>query len=148
MKLARQAKILELISREVVDTQEDLARRLKASGFKVTQATVSRDIREMKLTKTAGPDGKSRYAVRAEEEQGLGSKYIRALQNAFVSMDTAQNLLVIHTVQGMAMAAATALDEMQMKEVVGCIAGDNTILCATRSPEDALKVKEHIEKMM
>lgn len=148
MKLARQAKILELISHEVVDTQEELARRLEESGFKVTQATVSRDIREMKLTKTAGPDGKSRYAARSEEETGLGSKYIRALQNAFVSMDTAQNLLVIHTVQGMAMAAATALDEMQMQEVVGCIAGDNTILCATRSSEDALKVREHIEKMM
>lgn len=147
MKLARQAKILELISHEIIDTQEVLARRLNESGFKVTQATVSRDIREMNLKKKAGPDGKSRYAVRAEE-QGLGSKYIRALQNAFVSMDTAQNLLVIRTVQGMAMAAATALDEMQMKEVVGCIAGDNTIFCATRTSEDALKVREHIEKLM
>lgn len=147
MKLARQAKILELIGQEAVETQEELAKKLKQCGFQVTQATVSRDIRELKLTKRADKGGKSRYVAFQGEGNSMDNKYIRVLQNAFVSMDVAQNFLVIHTVSGMAMAAAAALDEMMLKELVGCIAGDNTIMCAAHSPEEAVRLMEQIEKL-
>ncbi len=148
MKLARHDKILELIEKEQIETQEELAKRLQAEGFQVTQATVSRDIRQLKLTKAAGPGGRSHYIFQQETKKELGSKYIQVLQNGFSGMDTAQNLLIIHTVSGMAMAVAAALDELQISDIIGCIAGDNTIMCATKSPEIAAEVKIKIEKML
>lgn len=148
MKLARHDKILELISSEQIETQEELARRLQAEGFQVTQATVSRDIRQLKLTKTAGANGRSHYIVQKETQQELGGKYIQVLKNGFSGMDTAQNLLIIHTVSGMAMAVAAALDELKIRDIIGCIAGDNTIMCATKSPENAEQVKIQLEKML
>lgn len=148
MKLARHDKILELISREQIETQEELAKRLQAEGFQVTQATVSRDIRQLKLTKTAGPNGRSHYIVQKEAQQELGGKYIQVLKNGFSGMDTAQNLLIIHTVSGMAMAVAAALDELKIQGIIGCIAGDNTIMCATKSSEIAQQVMAQIDKML
>lgn len=148
MKLARHDKILELISREQIETQEELAKRLQAEGFQVTQATVSRDIRQLKLTKTAEPNGRSHYIVQKEAQQELGGKYIQVLKNGFSGMDTAQNLLIIHTVSGMAMAVAAALDELKIQGIIGCIAGDNTIMCATKSPEIAQQVMAQIDKML
>ena len=148
MKLARHDKILELISREQIETQEELAKRLQAEGFQVTQATVSRDIRQLKLTKAAGPNGRSHYIVQKEAQQELGGKYIQVLKNGFSGMDTAQNLLIIHTVSGMAMAVAAALDELKIQGIVGCIAGDNTIMCATKSSEIAQQVMAQIDKML
>ena len=148
MKLARHDKILELISREQIETQEELAKRLQAEGFQVTQATVSRDIRQLKLTKTAGSNGRSHYIVQKEVQQELGGKYIQVLKNGFSGMDTAQNLLIIHTVSGMAMAVAAALDELKIRDIIGCIAGDNTIMCATKSPENAQQVMLQIDKML
>ena len=148
MKLARHDKILELISSEQIETQEELARRLQAEGFQVTQATVSRDIRQLKLTKTAGANGRSHYIVQKETQQELGGKYIQVLKNGFSGMDTAQNLLIIHTVSVMAMAVAAALDELKIRDIIGCIAGDNTIMCATKSPENAEQVKIQLEKML
>ena len=148
MKLARHDKILELISREQIETQEELAKRLQAEGFQVTQATVSRDIRQLKLTKTAGPTGRPHYIVQQEAQQELGGKYIQVLKNGFSGMDTAQNLLIIHTVSGMAMAVAAALDELKIQGIVGCIAGDNTIMCATKSSEIAQQVMAQIDKML
>lgn len=148
MKLARHDKILELISREQIETQEELAKRLQAEGFQVTQATVSRDIRQLKLTKTAGPNGRSHYIVQKEAQQELGGKYIQVLKNGFSGMDTAQNLLIIHTVSGMAMAVAAALDELKIQGIVGCIAGDNTIMCAIRSADEAILLMEKIRKML
>ena len=148
MKLARHDKILELISREQIETQEELAKRLQAEGFQVTQATVSRDIRQLKLTKTAGSNGRSHYIVQKEAQQELGGKYIQVLKNGFSGMDTAQNLLIIHTVSGMAMAVAAALDELKIQGIIGCIAGDNTIMCATKSSEIAQQVMAQIDKML
>lgn len=148
MKLARHDKILELISSEQIETQEELAKRLQAEGFQVTQATVSRDIRQLKLTKSAGQKGRSHYIVQKEAQQELGGKYIQVLKNGFSGMDTAQNLLIIHTVSGMAMAVAAALDELKIRDIIGCIAGDNTIMCATKSPEIAQQVMLQIDKML
>ena len=146
MKIARHAQIIKLIREYDIETQEELAAKLNERGFSVTQATVSRDIRELKLTKMAMGNGRSRYALVQNQDQS--GKYVRVLKDALVSMDTAMNILVIKTVSGMAMAAAAALDELNWKEIVGCIAGDNTILCAIRTPEEALQVMEKLKKML
>lgn len=148
MKVNRHAKIIELIGKYQVETQEELAAYLTQEGFKVTQATVSRDIRDLKLTKIPTEDGKQRYAVHAKSDNTLSDKYIRVLRDGFASMDMAQNILVIRTVSGMAMAVATALDALEFSEVVGTIAGDDTIMCAIRTVDDTMKVMEKINKMV
>ena len=148
MKVNRHAKIIELIGKYQVETQEELAAYLTQEGFKVTQATVSRDIRDLKLTKIPTEDGKQRYTVHPKSDTTLNDKYIRVLKDGFASMDMAQNILVIRTVSGMAMAVATALDALEFSEVVGTIAGDDTIMCAIRTVEDTMKVMEKINKMV
>lgn len=148
MKLNRHAKILELINKYQIETQEELAERLNAEGFKVTQATVSRDIRNLKLTKIPAENGKQRYAVHQSSDNGYGERYIRVLKEGFVSMDMAQNMLVIKTVAGMANAVCAALDAMEWKEIVGSVAGDDTIICAVRSVEDTVQVMEKIRKIV
>ena len=135
MKVSRHAKIIELISQYDIETQEELAEYLNNAGFKVTQATVSRDIRDLKLTKLSVNGGRQKYIVHRQEDDGMNEKYIRVLRDGFVSMDMAQNILVIKTVAGMAMAVAAAVDAMKWNEVVGCIAGDDTIMCAIRTVE-------------
>lgn len=148
MKVERHAKIVELINTHDIDTQEELAELLNKEGFRVTQATVSRDIRELKLTKIAGPDGHQKYAVVGVQSNTLDEKYLRVLRAGFVSMDMAQNILIIRTVSGMAMAVAAALDALHWSEVAGCIAGDDTIMCAIRSVDDTLLVMEKIRKIL
>lgn len=144
MKLARHEKIIELIHQYNIDTQEELAARLNAAGFKVTQATVSRDIRALNMTKVAGADGKSRYAILQGHSPELGDKYSRVLKGAVISMDVGQNLVVVKTVPGMAMGVATALDALKWTEILGCIAGDDTIMCACKSAEQALNVLDKL----
>ena len=148
MKVNRHAKIIELINKYQVETQEELADYLNKAGFKVTQATVSRDIRDLKLTKVPSENGKQRYAVHQVAENGMSEKYIRVLRDGFVSMDMAQNILVIKTVSGMAMAVCVAIDGMKWNEVVGSIAGDDTIMCAIRSVEDTVAVMDKIRKIV
>lgn len=148
MKRERQEKILELISTRQIGTQEELTEELERAGFVATQATVSRDIREMKLTKVAMSDGKQRYVAYRETPQNLSEKYIRIFRDGFLSMDNAQNILVIKTVSGMAMAVAAALDHMEFQEIVGSIAGDDTIMCAIRTVEDTAAVMEKIRKIV
>ena len=129
-------------------TQEELADRLNNAGFKVTQATISRDIRDLKLTKVASDGGRQKYVVLRPDEGGMSEKYVRVLQDGYVSMDMAQNILVIKTVSGMAMAVAAAVDAMDWSEVVGCIAGDDTIMCAIRTVEDTAVVMDKIRKIV
>lgn len=148
MKVSRHAKILELISQYNIETQEDLAERLNNSGFKVTQATVSRDIRDLKLTKVSVDGGKQKYVVLKSADDSLNEKYVRVLSDGFHSMDMAQNILVIKTVAGMAMAVAAAIDAMEWHEVVGCIAGDDTIFCAIHSVEETEAVMDKILKIV
>ncbi len=147
MKLERHSKIVELIGKYEVETQEELAELLQAEGFKVTQATVSRDIRELKLTKAQAESGRQRYMV-MDTRGNLNGKYSRILREGFVSMDMAQNILVIKTVSGMAMAVAAALDAIHFHEIVGCIAGDDTIMCAVRSADDTILVMDKIKQLM
>ena len=148
MKVSRHAKIIELISQYDIETQEELAEYLNKAGFKVTQATVSRDIRDLKLTKVSVGAGKQKYVVHRQEEPEMCEKYIRVLRDGYVSMDMAQNILVIKTVPGMAMAVAVAVDSMKWNEVVGCIAGDDTIMCAIRTVEDTVAVMDKIRKIV
>lgn len=148
MKIARHSKIIDLINQYDIETQEELAARLQEAGFAVTQATVSRDIRELKLMKIAKPDGGSRYTVMGPRDSQNSEKYIRVLKDAFVSMEMAQNILVIKTVSGMANAAGAALDNMNYSEVVGCIAGDDTIACINRSTDDTIILMDKIKKIV
>lgn len=150
MKIERQAKILELIVKNEIGTQEELTAKLEEAGFNATQATVSRDIREMKLTKIADGEGKLRYVAYRSTDDDMNEKYIRIFLDGFISMDNAGNILVVKTVSGMAMAVAAALDHMDFPEIVGSIAGDDTIMCAIRSLDDTVslmgKLKKVIEK--
>ena len=148
MKLARHEKIIELIHQYDIDTQEELAARLNEAGFKVTQATVSRDIRALKMTKVAGKDGKSHYAILKNAAPELGDKYTRVLRDAVISIDVGQNLVVVKTVPGMAMGVAAALDALAWPEILGCIAGDDTIMCACRSSDLALGVMEKLHNIL
>ncbi|MDD6440646.1 MAG: arginine repressor [bacterium] len=148
MKVNRHAKIVELINKYQIETQEELAEYLNQEGFRVTQATVSRDIRDLKLTKVPIENGRQKYAVLQAEQNGLAEKYIRILIDGYVSMDLAQNILVLKTVSGMAMAVAAALDAMKYHEIVGCIAGDDTVMCAVRTVDDTIILMEKIRKII
>ena len=147
MKLERHSKIVELIGKYEIETQEELAEHLKQAGYKVTQATVSRDIRELKLTKVQSENGRQRYMV-MQNQTAFSDKYIRILKDGYVSMDMAQNIFVIKTVSGMAMAVAAALDEIHFHEIVGCIAGDDTIMCAVRSVDDTILLMDKLKKLI
>lgn len=148
MKVRRQAKILELISKNDVETQEELSDYLEREGYQVTQATVSRDIRELKLTKLPMSNGRQKYVALVETDEDMSKKYTRIFKDGFLSMDMAQNMLVIKTVSGMAMAVAAALDAMHLHEIVGSIAGDDTIMCAVRSCEDTIAVMNRLRKII
>ena len=148
MKIERHAKIIELIHEYEIETQEELAAHLNQAGYSVTQATISRDIRELNLTKVTGKSGRSHYEVLHNSRQNLSEKYYRVLRDAFLSMDMAQNILVIKTVPGMAMAVGAALDELNWKEIVGCIAGDDTIMCAIKTADDTLLIMERLRKIL
>lgn len=148
MKKSRHQKIKELVELYEIETQEELAEKLKEAGFAVTQATVSRDIRELKLSKVPMGDGRQKYTILIHSDHYLSDKYIRVLRDGFVSMDMAQNILVVKTVSGMAMAVAAALDAMKLKEIVGSIAGDDTIMVAVRTVEETQNVMEKIRTVL
>ena len=144
MKGKRQEAILELVKKYEIETQEELAEKLNKSGFAVTQATISRDIRELKLTKIQH-GAKQIYAALTENKYSNSNKYIDILKHSFVSVDMAQNILVIKTASGTAMAVATALDSLHWDEIVGTIAGDDTVMCAIRTVDDTKKLVKRLE---
>ena len=148
MKVARHEKIKELIQQYGIDTQEELASRLNEAGFKVTQATVSRDIRALKMMKVTGKDGKSRYVILQELPTEMGEKYTRVLHDALLTIDQGQNILVIRTVPGMAMGVAAALDALNWEEILGSIAGDDTVMCVARTLEEASSVAERLKSIL
>lgn len=148
MKTNRQSKIIEIIHKNEVETQDELSALLEKDGFRVTQATVSRDIRELKLTKIPTAGGRQKYAVITDAPENLSKKYERVLREGFLSMDMAQNILVIKTVSGMASAVCAAIDAMKMREIVGSIAGDDTIMCAIRTVDDTYAVMKKIRRIV
>ena len=148
MKKNRHQKIKELVEQFEIETQEELADRLKEAGYTVTQATVSRDIRELKLSKVPMGDGRQKYTILVHSDHYLSDQYIRVLKDGFLSMDMAQNILVVKTVSGMAMAVAAAIDAMKLKEIVGSIAGDDTIMMAVRTVQDTQAVMDKIRNVL
>ncbi len=148
MKHNRHEKIVDLIEKEEIETQEELADHLRKAGFSVTQATVSRDIRQLHLSKVPAGGGRQKYALLHQDDGGLWDKYVRVLRDGFISMDMAQNILVMKTVSGMAMAVAAAVDAFKFQEIVGSIAGDDTIMMAIRSVEDTRLVMEKLRRIL
>nr|MBQ8253321.1 arginine repressor [Lachnospiraceae bacterium] len=144
MKKGRHAAIIKIIERQNVETQQELAEILNREGFEVTQATVSRDINALKLSKVPVGNGHQKYVMLHQDEKHLSAKYVNVLKEGFVSMDMAQNILVVKTVSGMAMAVAAAIDAMKYPEIVGSIAGDDTIMMAIRSVEDTKSIMNQI----
>ncbi|MBR1670810.1 MAG: arginine repressor [Butyrivibrio sp.] len=148
MKKNRHDKIIEIINNHEVETQEQLASLLKDAGYEVTQATVSRDIRQMKLTKQVIEDGRQIYVYTTADPEVMHDKYVNVLRAGFVSAQVAQNLVVLKTVSGMAMALATAIDALEIPEIIGCIAGDDTIFVAIKTTEEAQRVALEFEEMV
>ena len=148
MKGNRQKKILEIINHYHIETQDDLIDRLLVEGFSVTQATVSRDIRELQLSKVLTSKGSYRYVAPKKEEMVTGMKINAALVDSILSVDYAQNLVVVRTFPGLAQAVAAGIDNLALAEVLGCVAGDDTILVATRNETTAKNISERIHIMM
>lgn len=146
-KSIRQSMIIELIQKQEIGTQEELAAILNERGCEVTQSTVSRDIRELNLTKVTGTDGNQKYVLMVRDNTVLNEKYSRVLKDAFLSVAVAQNLLVVKTVAGMAMAVAAAIDSMDIPGVLGCIAGDDTIFCAVKTSAEAYDVMKKLNQI-
>ena len=148
MKVDRHSKIVELIGKYQIETQEELAEYLKKAGYHVTQATVSRDIRELKLTKVTGANGRQKYAPIQAEDIHVSSKYKRVLSEGILHMDNAENILVLKTVPGMAMACAAAIDSISLHGVLGCIAGDDTIMCVVNDTSMVEEVMTEIATIL
>jgi len=136
MKAKRQALIREIVENQSIQTQEELAEALRQHGMVVTQATVSRDIKELHLLKVLAEDGGYRYATMDKSEQGTNDRLIHMLADSVLDIQSANNLIVIHTLSGSAHVAGEAVDSLKWPEVLGTIAGDNTILVVVRSNEE------------
>ncbi len=147
MKEKRQNKIREIIEKKEIETQDELLAELENAGFSTTQATISRDIREMKLTKVSYGAGRQKYTLIQNTDTDVMKKYHQVLSAGILNMDYAENMIVIHTVSGMAMAVAAALDNMNIKGLMGCIAGDDTIFCVARSKELCQDIIAEIRKV-
>ena len=148
MKTVRQVAILDIIEKQEIETQEELASALNARGIRVTQATVSRDIKELRLLKVLTPSGKYKYATGDQADNNLTDRFIRMLAESLLSVSSANNLIVVKTVSGSANVAAEALDSMHWPEVLGTLAGDNTVLLIIRSNEETITVTSRIREMM
>ena len=148
MKTVRQVAILDIIEKTDVETQEELANALRERGIKVTQATVSRDIKELRLLKVLTPAGVYKYATADKAENGLTERFIRILTESVLSVASSNNLIVVKTLSGSANMAAEALDSLHWPEILGTLAGDNTILLIIRSNEDVPGVTAHIKELM
>lgn len=147
MKEKRQSKIKEIIEKKEIETQDELLFELQKAGFSTTQATISRDIREMKLTKVSTGGGKQKYTMLQNTDTNVTKKYHQVLSAGILSMDYAENMIVIRTVSGMAMAVAAALDNMDIQGFMGCIAGDDTIFAVARSREFCKTIIAGIKKV-
>ncbi len=148
MKASRHTKILELIEQYDIDTQVELAKKLREEGFKVTQATVSRDIRELHLTKVTVTKGRQKYTTMLNNDTEISERLIRVFKEAVVKMDYAGNMVVIKTLEGMGMAVGVALDNMQNSEILGTIAGDDTVFCVIRGSHQAADLIERLYRII
>lgn len=148
MKSARQKKILEIINKYEVETQDELIERLRESGFNVTQATVSRDIKEMKLVKIATFGNKYKYAQNTVEDSKPNAKFSNILRETVISVNYSNNIIVLRTYPGMANAAAAGIDAMHWNDVLGSLAGDDTIFIVIKSNDKAHELCERINQLI
>jgi transcriptional regulator of arginine metabolism len=148
MKSIRHAAILDLIEGQDVETQEELAEMLKERGILVTQATVSRDIKELHLLKVLSESGSYKYATLDKAEKGMTERFIRIFSETVLSMSNANNLIVVKTLPASANAAAEAIDSLHWGSVVGTLAGDNTIFVAVRTADEVEGVMERFRAMI
>ncbi len=148
MKYSRHAKILELIERYQIETQEELAEKLKENGMDVTQATVSRDIKELRLIKVMVDDEHYKYAPISHSETSITNKLLTIFTESFVSCDYANNIVIVKTLPGMAQASASAVDTLKWTEIVGTIAGDDTIMIVCRAEKIAEELVNKLSKMI
>lgn len=148
MKSRRHAKILDIIAEYPIETQDELLTRLKGEGYKATQETISRDIKDLRLVKTLGSDGKYRYVSSSKDSTDIRSNFSSLFASSVNSIDFAQNIVVIKTLSGMAQAVCAALDSNDFKAVVGTIAGDDTIFIACRSSQFAASLTEELKKLI
>ncbi len=136
MKKSRHEKIIELIETREIETQEELVSALEKEGYPVTQATISRDIKELHLMKMSSANGKQHYRLLPELKTDSLDKYNRVLKEGLLRMDSAENILVLHTMAGMANAVAAALDQSKLPHIMGTLAGDDTVMCVLKHKED------------
>ena len=148
MKSARQSLILEIIETMEIETQDELADELRRRNIKVTQATVSRDIKELRLLKVLSSSGRYKYATVERAERGMNDRFRRIFAESVLSLDSAQNLIVVKTIPGTANAAAEAVDSMKWPEIMGSLAGDNTILIIARSEAAVESVKKRFDDFL
>lgn len=148
MKINRHSKILEIINSKSIETQEELAEELKNSGIDVTQATVSRDIKELKLIKVLDDYGKYKYATISQNNRYMPNKLMGIFTQTVINVENVENFVVIKTISGSAAAAAEAIDSLNFGGIVGTIAGDNTIFVLTRNKENAIEITEKMKKML
>ncbi len=148
MKIDRHSKILEILNKYEVETQEDLTKYLKEAGINVTQATVSRDIRQMKLIKVMTKSGKYKYAAYSNQSSNLDDRIVSVFREAVLTIDYANNFVCLHTITGMAQAAGVAIDALKLNEIVGTVAGDDTLFILVRSEDDAKELVKKFEGLL
>jgi len=148
MKTARHAMVLDIISKHNIETQDELAEYLRRNGFDVTQATVSRDIKELRLIKVLGEGGAYKYATVDKAESGLVDRFMRMFSHSVISVSSTGTMIVLKTLSGSASVAGEAIDSLRWPEILGSIAGDNTIFVAVRSMEDVPHVLDKFQSMM
>ncbi|HHW30488.1 MAG TPA: arginine repressor [Clostridiaceae bacterium] len=145
MKYSRHAKILELIENYDIETQEELVEKLKEHGMEVTQATISRDIKELRLVKVMNSEGKYKYSTMVGSVNVASNKLLKVFSESYVNSDYANNIVVVKTLPGMAQAAASALDSLKLDEILGTIAGDDTLMIVCRAEKIAEELSERLK---
>jgi len=148
MKYSRHAKILEIIENYEIETQDELAEKLREAGMDVTQATISRDIKELRLVKVLTPNGRYRYSAMNSDSSNMNDRLLVIIKEAFVSCDYANNILVIKTLPGMAQAVAATIDSLGWNDIVGTIAGDDTMLVICRAEKIAEDLMDKFTRMV
>ncbi|MCI5714206.1 MAG: arginine repressor [Firmicutes bacterium] len=144
----RQSKILELISLKEIETQEELVAELRAANFDVTQATISRDIKELGLIKILSDSKKYKYAIVGSTNQAVSNKFIGIFKECVISVKNAMNLVVLKTLKGTASMVSNCIDQLSLNNVLGCTYGDDTVMVITADVEDAYMVQEKINEVL
>ena len=145
---ARQSKILEIISTKEIETQDELARELRNANFEITQATISRDIKELGLTKILSSSGKYKYCFVGSEDQVISNKYITIFKEAVISVKSAMNLTIVKVIKGTAGMVSGLIDQISMSQVLGCTYGDDTVLIITSDQDDAYFVRDKLNSLL